>query len=186
MKILCLSLSLLMFFTGFGNNKVLLEPSISAKNFQTSDWSALFPEITGCERVIQPLTKNGEVFEQSAVYEREGYKNNKNENYFGCGSITLRFEPSARETMRESSKKVEYFPLIQQLKIKKFDAYQSSPLCGNDEWIGSTSVYFDKDKVLIVSAYIGAYKILEFAQNADYELMKKSINKLVKKQAGQK
>lgn len=184
MKILCLSFSLLIFFTGFRSNEVLLQPSIGAKNYQTEDWLALFPEIPNCERVIQPLTQNGEVFEQTAIYERENYKEYKGENYFGCGSITLRFEPSAGKTALENST-IADFPFRQPIRINNFEAYRSSPLCGNDESSGSTSVYFDEDKVLIVSAFVGAEKILEFAQNANYELMKKSMNKLVKNKAGQ-
>ncbi len=179
MKILLLSFSLLIFFTGLCKDELLLQPSIGAKLDQTSDWSALFPEIAGCERVIQPLTQNGEVFKQIAIYERENYKDNQNENYVGCGSIALRFEPSTRKTARENST-IEDFPLRQRLRIKDFDAYHSSPLCGNDDWRGSTSVYFDDDKVLIASANRWTDKILEFAQNADYELMKKSMNKIVK------
>lgn len=184
MKFLCLSFSLLIFFTGFSRHEILLQPSIGAKQIQTADWSALFPEIPGCERIIQPLTQNGEVFEQAAIYEREGYKNNKNENYFGCGSIALRFAPSARKSARENST-IADFPLRQPIQIKNFEAYHSSPLCGNDDSRGSTAVYFDEDKVLIVSAYRGAEKILEFAQNADYELLKKSMKKLVKNKSKQ-
>lgn len=179
MKILCLSFSLLIFFTGFSRNEIFLQPSIGAKLNQTTDWSALFPEIAGCERIIQPLMQNGEVFEQTVVYERENYKEYKGENYFGCGSITLRFEPSARKLARENST-IADFPLRQPIQIKNFEAYHSSPLCGNDVWTGSTAVYFDEDKVLIVSANIGAEKILDFAQNADYKLLKKLMKKLVR------
>ena len=97
----------------------------------------------------------------------------------------LIFEPAARKTARENFKRSELSLLTQQIKIKNFDAYQNSPLCGNDNWIGSTSVYFDKDKVLIAEAYRGAAQILEFAQNADYELLKMTVDKLVKKTAKQ-
>jgi hypothetical protein len=41
------------------------------------------------------------------------------------------------------------FPFRQVFQIKSFDAYGKSPRCGNDEWISSTAIYFDKDKVLI-------------------------------------
>jgi hypothetical protein len=181
MKNLFLSFSLLIFSTGFSSNEVLSQSPTNPINYQTADWSVLFPEITGCERVIQPLKQNGEVLEQTAIYERENYKQNKGENYVGCGSITLRFEPSARETARENSKRVDFFPFGQTVRIKSFEAYSHSPQCGNDDWTGSISVYFDKDKLLFVSAFSGAEKILEFAQNADYELIKKSMKNLVKK-----
>lgn len=118
------------------------------------------------------------------MYERENYKNNRNENYFGCGSITLRFEPSARKKVRQSFA-ISDSPLRQQFQIKGFDAYSESALCGNDEWRGSTTVYFDEDKVLIVSAYTGADKILDYSRSADYELMRKSMNKLIKNKARQ-
>jgi hypothetical protein len=159
------------------------QQSTDAKQNQSTDWSELFPEIPGCERQIQPIKQNSEVWDQAAVYERENYKNNQSENYFGCGSITLRFEPLARETARKSPDFID-FPLRQSLKIKNFYAYQVSPMCGNDFWMGATTVYFDKDKILTVSANMGAEKILEFARNADYELMKKSMNKLVSETSG--
>lgn len=183
MKLLYFSFFLIILLASFSVEGFSQQSNLARHN-ETTDWSALFPKIPNCERIIQPLTQNGEVLEQVAIYEREGYKNNQSVNYFGCGSITLRFEPSARKAARENSKRVDFFPR-QIFQIKNFDAYQDSPQCGNDVWIGSTTIYFDKDKVLIVSAYGGAEKILEFAQNADYELMKKLMNKLVKNKARQ-
>lgn len=183
MKFLCLIFSLLILFTNFRGNEMFTHSSINAKQNRNTDWSELFPEIPNCERVIQPLTQNNEVFEQIAVYEREGYKNNKNENYFGCGSITLRFEPFARKKAREDFKRSDYLPFRQVFRIKELDAYSESPQCGNDVWMGSTAIYFDEDKALILSAYLGADKILKFAQSADYLLIEKSMNKLVKNQS---
>lgn len=150
---------------------IFAQQTDKSKQSNTTDWSALFPTIAGCGREIQPLKQNGKVFEQTA-------------NYFRCGSITLRFEPSARKTAREKSSVLD-FPMNVPTKVKDFEAYQSSPLCGNDDWIGSTAVYFDENQVLIVSAYMGGAQILEFAQNADYGLLKKSINKIVRRQIKQ-
>lgn len=181
MKFLYFNFLLFFLFAGL-SVEIFSRQSIVAK--QDEDWSAIFPEIPNCERSIQPITRNGEVFEQTATYEPKGYKYDVNQGYFGCGSITLRFAPSAGKSARENSDFIN-FPLRQQFQIKNFEAYRESPQCGNDNWRGSTTVYFDKDKVLIVSAFVGAEKILDFAQNADYELMKKSMNKLVKNKAGQ-
>jgi hypothetical protein len=169
----------------FSVNAVFAPLPIDAQKNENADWAALFPEIPGCERIIQPITQNGKVFEQTAVYERQNYKEYKgNNNYFGCGSIALRFAPSARKSARinyvNSIQNPIYFPPPQKQTVKSFDAYSNSPLCGNDIWVGSTSVYFDEDKVLMVSAYMGAGNILEFAKNADYELLRKSIDKFVK------
>lgn len=179
MKFLFFSCLAIVLFGSLSVNEAFSQQLIVARQNQIADWSALFPEIPNCERVIQPLTLNGEIFQQVAMYERENYKNNKNENYFGCGSITLRFELSARKTARQSFA-ISVSPLRQQFQIKGFDAYSESALCGNDDWKGSTTVYFDEDKVLILSAYTGAEKILEFAKNVDYELIKKSMDKFVK------
>jgi len=185
MKFLCFSFWAIVLLGSLSLNEAFSQQSIVARQNQIADWSALFPEIPNCERVIQPLTLKDKVFEQVAKYERENYKNNRSENYYGCGSITLRFEPSARKSARENSKRAAYFLFGQIFQINKFDAYSQSPQCGNDDWRGSTTVYFDEDKVLIVSAYIGAEKILDYAQSADYELMRKSMNKLIKNKAKQ-
>ena len=160
----------------FSANAVFAQ--ISAQRVKEADWSALFPEIAGCERVVQPLTQNGEIFEQTAVYETR-INSDENRIYYGCGSITLRFEPSARK----SADKIyanSFKLFLRKGKIKTFDAYTSSPQCGNDEWRGSTSVYFDEDKVLIVSAKRGAGNILDFVETADYELMKATIDNFIK------
>lgn len=176
MKILYFSFSLLLLFS------CLVVESFSqsvAEQFQHEDWSALFPEIPHCERVIQPLKQKGEIFEQTAVYEREDYQKFKNQpHYFGCGSITIRSASLARKAARENFA-VNNFPMTQKFQIKTFEAYRNSPLCGNDISIGSIEVYFDEDKVLIVHAFVRAHKILDFAQNADYDLMKESMNRLI-------
>lgn len=156
--------------------------SIVVKQNKVADWSELFPEIPNCERVIQPLTHKGEIFEQIAIYEQENYKNYKGDNYLSCGSITLRFEPSAKKSAQATAANSDlgYFPFRQPLQIKNFYAYQVSPMCGNDDSIGVSTVFFDKDKILIVQANTWAKTIMDFAQTADYEVLKKSINKTVK------
>jgi len=185
MKFLCFGFFVIVLLGSLSVNEVFSQQSIVLGQNQFVDWSALFPEIPNCERFIQPITQSGEIFEQIAVYEREGYQKYKNEqNYFGCGSITLRFAPSARKSARQNFTIIN-FP-TQKLRVKTFDAYRNSPLCGNDVSIGSTEVYFDEDKVLIARAYVGAHIILDFAQVADYNLMRKSINKFVKDKTKQK
>jgi hypothetical protein len=179
MKFLCFSFLAIVLLGSLSVIEAFSQILIVPRQNQSEDWSALFPEIPNCERVIQPLTLKGGVFEQVAMYKRENYKNNKNENYFGCGSITLRFEPSARKAARQDFAN-SASPLRHQFQMKGFDAYSESALCGNDDWRGSTTVYFDEDKVLIVSAYTGAEKILEFAKNVDYELKKKQWTNLSK------
>jgi hypothetical protein len=182
MKFIYLGFWVIILWGSLSIDKSFSQQSIDVKQNQTGDWSELFPEIPGCKREIQPIKQTGEIWEQVAGYERENYKNNRGENYFGCGSITLRFEPSARKTAQKGSDFID-FPFRQWLQIKNFYAYQVSPMCGNDFWIGAATVYFDKDKILTASANMGVEKILEFARNADYELMKKSMNKLVKNKA---
>lgn len=146
---------------------------------RATDLSVLFPEFPGCDRVLEPIKRTDKSYEQTAVYERGSQQDRGNPNYFGCGSITFRFEPSARKTARENSSILD-FPSRVPVKVNNFDAYRGSPLCGNDIWIGSTQVYFDDDKSLTVSAFMGADAILEFAQNADYLMLKKAMNKLAK------
>jgi hypothetical protein len=169
MKFITISFLVMMFLGICSVKEVFSQQSTTAMKDQTADWSALFPVIPGCERVIQALTQSGEVFEQTAIYKREG----GNINNGGCGSITFRVEPGARTAARERFEPFQMFN--QKIKIGKFDAYTSSPQCGNDDWIGSTAVYFDENKLLAVTANRGAAAILEFAQKADYELIRKSM-----------
>lgn len=161
------------------------QQSVKSKETVSADWSALFPEIPNCVRIIEPIKQNGKAFEQTAVYERADFETRKGKdpNYFGCGSITLGFAPGARRSANINYNNISlepFFILPQKSKVKTFDAYSDSPQCGNDIWIGSTSVYFDKDMVLMVSANLGAAGILEFAENADYRFLKKTIGRFVK------
>lgn len=160
---------------------ILMFFSEEAFSQRASDLSGFFPEFSGCERVLEPIKRNEKGYEQTAVYQRGSQQERSNPNYFGCGSITFRFEPSARKATRANPSILD-FPFRQPFKLKKFDAYSYSPWCGNDMWLGSTQVYFDEDKVLTVSAYVGSHAILEYAQNADYAMLKKTMNKLAKRQ----
>ena len=185
MKFLHLLLWVTLFCGILSVGETFAQQSVKSKPAQATDWSALFPDIPGCVRIIQPLAQNGKTFEQLAIYERQDFETRKDKdpNYFGCGSITLRFEPSARKSASINHTNLVNFPIYmppQKSKVKTFDAYSSSPQCGNDIWVGSTDVYFDKDMVLTVSANLGATSILEFAENADYKFLKKSIAKFVK------
>lgn len=147
---------------------------------KTEDWSSLFPEIPNCVREIQPITQHGKTITQSAnYYQKSQLENEKKPSYAGCGSISFWVQPSARKSARERSK--TSFPSFLPFKIKNFDAYGDGPSCGVDFWLGSIEVYFDKDKVLRVSANHGAKPIMDFANDADYDLIKRSMNKLVKK-----
>ena len=169
MKILAFS-----FLTVF----IISANAVFAQKSENMDWTDLFPEIPGCERIIEPLTQTGKIFEQTARYQPS--RNDNPRIYYGCGSITLRFEPSARKSASVNFSKQPNFPFTRKQTVKTFDAYTDSPLCGNDDWRGSIRVYFDEDKVLIVSAKRGAGDILKFAETADYELMKETIDKFVK------
>jgi hypothetical protein len=165
----------------FSTNAAVAPVPVDFRRDEKPDWSALFPEFQGCERVIQPLAQNGKIFEQTARYERQGFRENKNQFYVPCGTVTLRFEPSARKTASANHAKSFEIPPVGKRKVKNFDAYMNSPLCGNDEWMGSTSVFFDENMSLTVSAYRGTSGILEFAETADYAQLKKTIDEFVEK-----
>jgi len=174
MKSLYFILLILLFSVSLSCEQTPAQATIVMQKSQTADWAALFPEISGCKRTIQPLTQNGEVFEQTAIYEREDFENYK------CGSITLRFAPRARQAAAENFKMNNFSLFRRKTKINDFEAYTVSPQCGNDDWRGSTTVYFDENKVLIVSAYRWSGGISGFPQTADYALMKKLMDALVK------
>ena len=185
MKLLQISLWLTVCCGILSVGETFSQPPVKSKPSPDADWSALFPEIPNCLRIIEPLTRNGKIFEQRAVYERPNYQTDKgkNPNYFGCGSIALSFKPSARKLAETNYMNITLEPFFippQKLKMRNFDAYGDSPLCGNDIWIGSTTVYFAENMSLSVSANMGGTAILEFAENADYKLLKKKIAKFVK------
>lgn len=165
---------------GFLTMFIFSANTIFAQKSKMKDWSHLFPEIQGCERTFEPLVKNGEIIEQTAVYRPQSVKENEAQIYYGCGVITLRFQPSARKDADLSYSDQGYNPFIRKQKVKTFDAYSESPMCGNDEWRGMLRVYFDEDKVLIVRAKRGVGDIFQFAENADYGLMKKTIDEFIK------
>lgn len=167
-------MKILMF--GFLTIFIFSANAVFAQKSEMKDWSDLFPEIAGCERNVQPLTKNGEIYEQTAVYQPFEEKGNKSSGFWGCGEITLRFEPSAGRTASEAFSKEPSNPFNKKLKVKNFDAYRSSPFCGNDIWRETIRVFFDEDKVLIIKAKKGVGSILRFVETADYELLKKAID----------
>src|SRR6202008_2957948 len=101
--------------------------------------------------MVQPIQRSGEAFEQTAIYERVGYKNNQGPHYFGCGSITLQRQPDAIR-LAEQRGKEEHMPFVQRFTVRGFLAFRWVPQCGNDVSLGSTTVHFDDDKILIVSA----------------------------------
>lgn len=151
--------------------------AVKAQENKTNDWANLFPEIADCERIIQPLTQNGKVFEQTAVYKPANGE--QNQIFPGCGSITLQVQPSLKKSADANYATQIGSPFTKKLKIKDFDAYSVTPICGNDDSRETLYIYFDKDKALIINAKRGFGNILEFAESADYELMKKSLSRFI-------
>jgi hypothetical protein len=185
MKKLSLFLCLAVFCGIFSAGETFAQQSLSSKAEQIADWSALFPEIPGCVRIVQPITQNVKIIEQTAIYEQKDFETRKGKdpNYFDCGSISLRFEPSARRSASINYANLVNFPIYfppQKSKVKSFDAYTESPMCGNDNWLGTTDVYFDKDMVLTVSVNLGGAGLSDFIENADYKRLKKAIGRFVK------
>ena len=141
------------------------------------DLSHWFPQFSGCERVLQPIVRDSAVWEQTAVYERAGFRKGKDVNYFGCGSITVRREANALKLAEE---RLEYpnFPLFQKLSVRGYPAFQHVPWCGNDVSLGSTSVFFDPDKVITVHVYQGAEPLAVFLETTDYEVLRKAVSRV--------
>jgi hypothetical protein len=185
MKVLSLGFIVLALLGSFNINRANAQRSTVMDRSPAADWSALFPEIAGCERSIRPLSRTGEIFEQTAVYRRAGFKNAQNENYLPCGSIALRVMPGARKAAAENFKQLLPVPFRRKTMIGSFDAYSVSPLCGNDNRMGSLTVYFDADKALIVDAYRGAGSLWSFSRTADFEGLKKSMDELVENMSQQ-
>jgi hypothetical protein len=142
----------------------------------TSDWISALPEIPGCERVIGAMKRTGTNVEQTVSYERGvPARRTEDPNYVGCGSVTIRVEPNARKNAKALGKAIGFGP--HPSIVRGFFALRDGPLCGNDSWLGSTSVFFDKDKVLIVSANQGAEVLLDFAEKVDYSELKRELNR---------
>jgi hypothetical protein len=141
------------------------------------DWSAFFPEFKNCERTVNPIAINGDVIEQTADYEFPGRRDRTDPNYFPCGSISLRMAPRSLKPMLAQDD-IPFLPTSQKGIVRGYTAIHHSPLCGNDPWLGSLEVYFDDDKVLTVSASVGAAEILELAETAGYRAMKVSMDRL--------
>lgn len=165
-----------------GDGRRFYSEEFTSETSNAADLTEFFPEIAGCVRVVEPLRREGKMIVQTARYERPGYKENKNNpNYYGCGAISLRHEPGAAENRKTRARaSVGIHSLFTKTyKINDFDAYRTSPQCGNDISIGAIEVYFDADKVLSVNAFQGAGEILSFAEKADYAAIEKTLNKLV-------
>ncbi len=172
---------MLLFF--FSTNAVFAPLRVAAQKSEDIDWSELFPEFPGCQRTIQPLVRTGETSYQTAVYKPQNPEKFNPPTYYGCGTIALRYAPGERKTETANFKPQLENPFFRKRKIKSFDAYTVTPLCGNDDSSGSTRVYFDEDKVLIISAMRGAGNLLEFAETADYDRLKSAIDEFVKRQS---
>jgi hypothetical protein len=140
----------------------------------TDDWTGAFPEVPGCVRVIGPMNRTGKTVEQTANYER-GLSRSKDPNYVSCGSVTLRLEPNARRNAQAYGKAIGFGPYPS--VVKGFFALRDGPLCGNDSWLGSTSVFFDKDKVVIVSANQGAEALFTFLESVDFPQLRNQMSK---------
>jgi hypothetical protein len=121
------------------------------------DFSSVFPAIEGCTRKVESLKRDGSIIAQDASYD-------------GCGSVSILIVPGTRRA-REANWH-EYFP-TQKMKVQGYDAWQNSPLCGNDPWLGGIDVYFSDDGVLRASAMLGGAALLDFAKTADYRAIRR-------------
>ena len=108
----------------------------------------------------------GKAVEQTALYKTDDRE---------CGAITLRREPDLLAAKRERFASYA-FPSTW-IKMRGYDTFQGTPLCGNDPWIGTLEVFFDKDKSLAVGAHRWNPSIMEFAQKADFASLKEMMNK---------
>jgi len=133
-----------------------------------ADFSAGFPEIKGCERKINPPERWQKSLSQSAYY----YSGHRR-----CGSITISVAPG----LRTASEFAFRSPLATRYKVRNFDAWYTTPLCGTPPTGGdSLHVYFAEDAVLIVSAEPqDGTTILTFPHRADYKLLL-SLTRLIK------
>ena len=128
------------------------------------DWSELFPEIPGCARAIRAMVRSDTAVEQTA-------------DYGGCGTMTLRREKDLLIKKRKLYTPSYSFP-SGWIKVHGYEAFRQSPLCGNDEWIGSLEIFFEKDKTLNLSGYHhGGTAIMEFSEKADYGNFRQVMNK---------
>jgi len=171
--------SILVFFLNVAGSS---QPPVEmSEMLKTDDWSKFFPDIPNCDRTTEPLVQRGNAIEQVAKYRLRGYENSDDQESAQCGSITLRIEPNARHIARANFMTAAPSMFARAFSIGKSDAYSQWAQCGNDPSLGSTAVYFDDDKLLEVSAFRNGASILDFAQNADYEAIRSSMNEFVKK-----
>lgn len=151
-------------------------PIQNLKIEKTEDWSDLFPEMPNYVRKISPIQRNIDMIYQSAEYTRNGLL---------CISISY--------TLKLPNKKGKYeingfkeFPWIRKIKILNFDAFQISPICGNDRSPGSIVVNIDKNKSVSITSYEydhlvtgepvkGRNSLLKIARDINYELLKKTM-----------
>jgi len=169
-----------------------------------ADLSQFFPNVPNCIKNIQPLTRDGNRLEQTAIYRipRIAEQTQTSVSQPGevdltvypdsfmpglptsCGSITIRSAPGLRHAARKQHKNAAQFDFSQSNKpflIQGHLAYSASPLCGNDPWVGSTSIYFEKNMELQVSADQGPGEmLLDFTRSADYIAIKASIRRLLR------
>lgn len=160
-RLLNYSILLIVFFGLFSVDHWSQAPNERAAH-RSPDWSNLFPQIERCVRKIGPMGYSGKMIQQEASYLYPGGSNSP-----WCGTITLRFEPGARKS--RENKWAEYFP-TEKIKVRGFDAWRNSPLCGNDDSGASLEVYFAEDRVLIVG---GIPAILAHVEYADYAMLKR-------------
>jgi hypothetical protein len=146
--------------------KILLLVLVTAISVQAQrDWTELFPEIPGCVRNIQPMIRINDTVEQTAVY-KVGDES--------CGSVAFRREPGLFPAKRKLYTTCDAFPSTW-IKFRGYATFQESPLCGNDEWIGSLEIFFEKDKAMTVSASRWGLSIMEFAQKQDFKKLGKMM-----------
>jgi hypothetical protein len=126
------------------------------------EWSALFPEIPGCVKTVARRTNTNNATELTANYQAADHP---------CGSITLRRE----QNLLQNRKKWETSLFLRWVKVKSFEALESTPLCGNDDWIETVEVFFSENMSMTISAYRWHPSILDFAQKADYKTMEKQM-----------
>lgn len=132
-----------------------------------SDVDELFPEIVGCVKVVDRVRRADGFAAQSATYHWIGDEKMRNDpNYTPCGSIEFRVQKNSRKI--RADRWVDYFP-AQSLRIRGYDAWRNSPLCGNDPWIGSIEIFLSDDEAIVLSATHSSPSILSFADTADLE-----------------
>lgn len=73
MKCLLTAFCLVLFISGVFGEKAAARKSPGSGRIVDSDWSPLFPDISGCERIIKPVEPNGNALERTAMYVQSGF-----------------------------------------------------------------------------------------------------------------